>query len=287
MAPSDAQQQDLDTPFTETEQDSKIPRLFNFDIPTLKQTGQPWPEQSHSASIHRILDIASGTGEWAIRAAQAHPQVQFLGIENDPLLVEQARLQAQAQGVTNVTFQVASPFEPLDQPAATFDLINARYIVGLLSASAWPQVLQEAMRLTRPGGSIRLTETDLPITNSTGMEQLSAWIAQAFFQTNRSFAPEGRLLSMTPALTPLLQEAGCQQVQEVVTSTNFSAGMPLHAALCQDLAKTYQQVLPFLLQTKVATQPDIEQAYQQMLSEMEAEDFVALAFSLTAWGMKP
>jgi len=45
------------------EQGMELPRLFHFDLPPLKQTGQPFPEQTDISSIHRVLDIASGDGE--------------------------------------------------------------------------------------------------------------------------------------------------------------------------------------------------------------------------------
>ncbi len=264
-----------------------IPRLFNFDLPRLKQTGQAWPEQADVSTIHRVLDIASGTGEWAMLAAQAYPQVQIVGIERDAQLVESARAQVHARGVENVSFTVMNPFESVDLPDGTFDLVNARYIVGLLEASAWPRVLQEFVRVSRPGGVIRLTENDLPITSGSAFEKLSAMISKAFFQTKRSFSPDGRLLSITPMLKWLLQDAGCQQVQQAVSITNFSAGMPAHRELCQDFAQTYQLVQPFLISTGVAKQEEVEQFYQQMLSEMQSERFRANGLSLTVWGTRP
>ncbi len=228
-----------------TEQGVKIPRLFNFDLPRLKQAGQAWPEQADVSSIHRVLDIASGTGEWAMLAAQAHPQVPIVGIEPDTQLVESARAQARTRGVENVSFTVMDPFEPLDLPDGTFDLVNARYIVGLLRADAWPRVLAELVRVSRP------------------------------------------LLCITPMLKGLLQDAGCREVQQAVSVTNFSAGMPAHKELCQDFAQTYRLVQPFLISTGVTTQQEIEQVYQQMLSEMESERFRATGLSLTVWGTRP
>src|SRR5258708_19661709 len=41
------------------EQSVEVPRLFAFDLPRLKQTGQPFPEQAAISSIHRLLAIAS------------------------------------------------------------------------------------------------------------------------------------------------------------------------------------------------------------------------------------
>ncbi len=270
-----------------TEQGVKIPRLFNFDLPRLKQAGQAWPEQADVSSIHRVLDIASGTGEWAMLAAQAHPQVPIVGIEPDTQLVESARAQARTRGVENVSFTVMDPFEPLDLPDGTFDLVNARYIVGLLRADAWPRVLAELVRVSRPGGVIRLSENDLPITSGSAFEKLSAMIGRALFQTKRSFSPDGRLLCITPMLKGLLQDAGCREVQQAVSVTNFSAGMPAHKELCQDFAQTYRLVQPFLISTGVTTQQEIEQVYQQMLSEMESERFRATGLSLTVWGTRP
>ena len=69
--------------------------------------------------------------------------------------------------------------------------------------------------------------------------------------------------------------------------TNFSAGMPAHKELCQDFAQTYRLVQPFLISTGVTTQQEIEQVYQQMLSEMESERFRATGLSLTVWGTRP
>lgn len=269
------------------EQGIEVPRLFDFDLPLLKQTGRPFPEQAAISGIHHVLDIASGNGEWMISAAQALPQVQFVGIERHVGLVERARAQAKAYGVSNATFSLMDPFGSLDLPEGTFDLVNARYIVGLLEAAAWPNVLQEFVRVTRAGGSIRLTENDLPISNTVAFAQLGGLISNALYETKRSFSSEGNLLSVTPALKGLLQDAGGQEVHQEVWFMNFSAGMPAHADLCQKLSESYQLVQPFLIRTGVTTQETVEQAYQQMLSEMQSDDFCAGAFSLTVWGTRP
>jgi ubiquinone/menaquinone biosynthesis C-methylase UbiE len=267
--------------------DGALPRLFNFDLPALKQTGQAFAEQTDRSAIRRVLDIASGTGAWTISAAQAHPEVQFVGIERSPQLVEQARAQAHAHQLENISFTVMDPFGSLDLPEAPFDLVNARYLLGQLLTEAWPQALRTFMRMVRPGGIIRLTEAELPISSSTAYAQLGGLISQALFQTKRSFSPTGRLLSVTPVLKRLLQDAGCQQVRYVVAEVNFSAGMPAHEELAQDITQTYRLVLPFLVAAAVTTQEEVEQIYQQMLTELTSERFDAVAYSLIAWGIKP
>lgn len=264
-----------------------LPRLFNFDLPALKQSGQAFAEQTDHSAIRHVLDVASGTGAWTISAAQAHPQVRFVGIERSPQLVEQARAQVRIHHLENVSFTVMDPFGSLDLPKASFDLVNARYLVGQLSAEVWPQALHSFMRVVRPGGIIRLTETDLPISSSTAYAQLGGLISQALFQTKRSFSPTGRLLSMTPVLKQLLQDAGCQQVRSRVAAVNFSAGTSAYEEVAQDIGQTYQLVLPFLVAAAVTTQQEVEQLYQQMLTELASERFDAVAFSLIAWGTRP
>ena len=286
MAPSSDAPQSISTT-SSAPQAGALPRLFNFDLPALKQSGQAFAEQTDRSTIRRVLDIASGTGAWTITAAQAHPEMQFVGIEGSPQLVEQARAQALAHHLENVSFTVMDPFGSLDLPEASFDLVNARYLVGQLPTAAWPQTLHAFVRIVRPGGIIRLTETDLPISSSTAYAQLGGLISQALFQTQRSFSPTGRLLSMTPVLKRLLQNIGCQQVQHMVAEVNFSAGTPAHEEMIQDISQTYRLVLPFLVAAAVTTQQEVEQLYQRMLTELTSERFDAVAFSLIAWGTRP
>jgi hypothetical protein len=87
-------------------------------------------------------------------------------------------------------------------------------------------------------------------------------------------------------LKRLLQNAGCQNVRQQVYVTNYSAGMEEHEEVCQYAARAYRLVQPMLVNTNVKEQPDIEQLYQQMLTEMQSPDFLAVALYLTVWGTK-
>jgi ubiquinone/menaquinone biosynthesis C-methylase UbiE len=272
---------------TDSTQSVALPRLYQFDLPYIKQTGRPFPEQTAGSTLQQVLDIAAGRGEWAIAAAQATPSLQIVGIDADDEQAEQARTEARTRGIEHVTFRTMNPFERLEVGDSTFDLVNVRYIIGLLLATAWPGMLQECVRVVRAGGIVRLTETDMPITNSPAVEQLSGWIARAYMLTQRSFSPSGRLLSVTGMLKRFLQEAGCQDVQQAVWNLNFSAGMPAYAEVSQALAQTYRVLLPFLVMAGVAMQEEIEQTYQRMLVEMQQERFTANVFSLSVWGTKP
>src|SRR5947209_9281863 len=197
------------------------PRLFNFDLPFVKKTDQPLPEQTDVSTIQSILDIASGSGEWAIATAQAYPHMQVVGIDNDVPMVESARAQARARGVDNVHFTIMDPFQKLEMPDSSFELVNARFINGFIPAEAWPKVLSEFLRVTRTGGCIRLTEGELPISSNPAFAQIGGMISQALFMTGRSFSPEGRLLSSTQAIPRLLQDMGRQDTRNDASIYNL------------------------------------------------------------------
>jgi len=256
-------------------------RLFMLDLPTIHTTGRVFAEQSDLSRLHRILDLASGDGAWAISAAQIHPQMQIVGIENDPHLIEQAH--RQARGGENVRFHVMEPLDP-----ASFDLVNLRFMVGFTELDQWPGLIEESLHLLRPGGILRLTEADTLITTSPACERLSDLLSQALWKAKHHLFPptkSGQNLLITPLLPRLLRNAGCEQIRSVASVTNFSTGMQAHPEMRQDLARSYQHMHSLLL--GVAEPQEIESLFEQMLVETQAEDFCGIGFYLTAWGSKP
>jgi ubiquinone/menaquinone biosynthesis C-methylase UbiE len=262
-------------------------RLLNLDLPAIKKTGQVFLEQTDLSTIHDVLDVACGTGEWVIKTALLYPHMQVMGIDSNTRLIDNARAQAQAAGAQNTRFTQMHPFQPFDFPDDSFDLINVRFVANFVSRETWPALLQECFRITRRGGTVRLAESDLPISNSRAFENFTGMIARALFLTRQSFSPDGVSLSITPMLSQLLQQAGYVEIQQTTSAVNFSTGMDAHADVSEDLAQTYQLMQPFLVSTGAATQAEVSQAYQQMLADMQAEDFSAVGFYLVVWGKKP
>jgi len=262
-------------------------RLLNLDLSTIKKTGLAFPEQADLSTIHDVLDVACGSGVWVITTAQMYPHMQVVGIDSNANLIDNARTQAQATGTNNAHFTQMHPLQRLDFPDDTFDLVNVRFVASFVPKETWSTLLQECLRITRRGGIVRLTESDLPISNSRAFENFTGMIARALFLTQQSFSPDGVSLSITPMLSQLLQQAGYVDIQQATDGVNFSTGMDAHAEVSEDLAHTYQLVQPFLVTTGVGTQEEVSQVYQQMFAEMQAEDFSAVGFYLVAWGKKP
>jgi len=101
---------------------------------------------------HRVLDIATGTGEPALAAAaRVGPTGAVLGIDLcEPMLVF-AREKARRLGLRNVVFRHGDG-EKLDVPAASFDAVTCR--CGLMFMPDAHACLGQARAALRPGGRI-------------------------------------------------------------------------------------------------------------------------------------
>jgi ubiquinone/menaquinone biosynthesis C-methylase UbiE len=100
----------------------------------------------------RVLDIASGTGEPAIPAAeQVGPTGHVLGTDFVESMLAIARRKAESKGLRNVEFRRVDG-EEIEVPAGTFDAVLARWgIMFMPDASA---CLARACRCLRSGGRI-------------------------------------------------------------------------------------------------------------------------------------
>ncbi|HVH88469.1 MAG TPA: class I SAM-dependent methyltransferase [Terriglobales bacterium] len=98
----------------------------------------------------RVLDVACGTGNTAIPAAQAGASVT--GVDIAPNLIEQARERALQAGVT-AEFREGDA-EQLAFPDSVFDVVIS--VFGAMFAPRPERVAQELMRVCRPGGTVAM-----------------------------------------------------------------------------------------------------------------------------------
>lgn len=277
------------TYFIDAENVAEMARLMNQDRLVTKGMGGPFPELSdHLSSIHDILDIACGPGGWVFEVAHTFPKIEVTGIDISKVMIEYARAQARVQWLNNAHFKVMDALKPLDFPDNYFDLVNARFLFAFMPTTSWPQLLQECMRITRPGGVIRLTEFDIyGITNSPACEKLTEMGSRAFKLAGQSFSPDGRSVGVTPMLGRLLRDAGCEKIRSMPHMIDFSAGTEAHGAMYQNHMVVLKLMQPFLIKMGVTTQEEVDVVYQRALDEIVADNFCGLWYYLTVWGEKP
>lgn len=268
----------------DSENAAEVARLSRQDRAVTSVMGGLFPERSDLSSIHDILDLACGPGGWATEVALAFPAMQVTGVDISPLMVAYAQANAIERGIVNVHFREMDVLQPFDFPDNSFDLINARLIFSFMPPASWPKLLQECVRVTRPGGTIRLTDCENTLTNSPACEQLGRLIATALKKAGQSFSPDGYHFGLLPMLGSLLRAAGCRNIQRAAYCCDFSAGMEQHVEAFQDAMVAYKLTQPFLVRMGVATQQELERLYQKAMEEMQTSNFCGVIFYLTAWG---
>jgi ubiquinone/menaquinone biosynthesis C-methylase UbiE len=99
-----------------------------------------------------VLDIGTGTGQWAIEFADAHPDINVLGTDLSPIQPGQAP--------PNCTFIVDNAEDEWVYDRK-FDFVHARML--LMGVHDWPRFLRQAWDNLKPGGWIEFSNPNFPI----------------------------------------------------------------------------------------------------------------------------
>jgi ubiquinone/menaquinone biosynthesis C-methylase UbiE len=287
MGFEEQQTQQKSTYFIDPESATEMARLNHQDQLVTTSMGGLFPDGPDLSSLKNILDIACGPGGWALEVARTYPTVEVVGVDISQRMIALATTSAQVQGLSNALFQVMDVTRPLDFPDASFDLVNARLLTAFMPRVSWQPFVNECTRILRPGGVLRLTESDtVGTTNSPALERLHWLLAQAVKISGLGFSPDGRTCGITPMLGHFLLQAGCHNLQQRSFVLDYSVGTPSHNGIYQNAVIAYQLALPFLLKTAVTTSEEFDQLYHLMEMEMLADDFRALWYFLSAWAEK-
>jgi demethylmenaquinone methyltransferase / 2-methoxy-6-polyprenyl-1,4-benzoquinol methylase len=108
----------------------------------------------------RVLDLATGTGDLAILAARARPDVRVEGVDPSRRMLEEARTKVQAAGLTDRVRLVVGDAESLPYPDAVFDGVSIAF--GIRNVPDRELGLREMCRVTRPGGRVVVLELSDP-----------------------------------------------------------------------------------------------------------------------------
>lgn len=98
----------------------------------------------------KILDIASSSGRPAVPLAKEFPHAHVISTDLSPKSVSLVHMYAQAQGVTNLTAQVADAQNLQDFADSTFNVVTCSYSLFFMPEPT--KALSEAYRVLQPGG---------------------------------------------------------------------------------------------------------------------------------------
>ena len=205
--------------------------------------------------IDSILDVATGTGRWAIEMAHAFPHAHVVGLDMEAPLRQPVSLPQNYHFIQGNLF-AGRPFSD-----ASFSFVHQRFLVLALPAKQWPFVVSELLRVTRPGGFVELVEggsTFLQRVPHT--KQLQSWWGKASQHS-------GIDVSLMARLPSLLQHAGMISIHAQTYRVPVGSwGGRVGAMLKQDILASLPAIKDFVCQHAAVT-PEIFEATVAALSK--------------------
>ncbi len=96
-----------------------------------------------------ILDIGSGTGQWAVDMSAEFPRATVVGLDVTP---------SKGHESSNYHFVNGDLLAGLPFADCCFDFVHQRLMITAIPLSAWPDVVTDMVRVTRSGGFVELVE---------------------------------------------------------------------------------------------------------------------------------
>jgi ubiquinone/menaquinone biosynthesis C-methylase UbiE len=278
-------QQENNIYFIDPESGAEMARLTNQDHIVTKYMGGLFSEIDDLSTLHRVLDVACGPGGWAQEVAFTYPKMKVVGFDISNAMVKYARAQASVQGLDNATFHMMDLQKQWDFPDQSFDFVNSRFIT-FLPAHVWHHMAQEIGRVTRPGGYVRLTETEWwCLSTSPALEELNNIITRSI-KLQGGFSTTGRFTGVLPMLGQLLQESGCSDINYKTYSIDYSYGTEPYESFRRDAEVIFKLSQPQMVALGLATQAELDKLYDEMLIQMRRETFRSLMLIVSAYGQK-
>jgi ubiquinone/menaquinone biosynthesis C-methylase UbiE len=266
---------------------AEMTRLMRQDQLLTQGMGGIFPENLDLSTVHNILDLACGPGGWALETAFAYADIEIIGVDLNERTIAYANAQAEVQQRSNVHFQVMNILQSLAFPDNSFDLVNARYIIGFMRPEAWPTLIKECLRVLRPGGFLRFTEFEWGGANKPCFEEACATLSRTMSKAHYTFSPGGHYLGLLPVLPSLFRKAGLQRVKKMAHAIEFSADTDARDGFYYNVSSAFQTLTSFVTRYGISTEQAWTDLYQKGLAEMYEEDFCAMWLLLTVWGNKP
>jgi SAM-dependent methyltransferase len=288
MSTLQEQPPEQNTYILDSESVAEMARLIRQDQDITAGMGGVLPEQTDLSGVQRVLDLACGPGGWPLELAYTYSDMEVVGVDICERMIAYAKAQAQVQQRTNVSFRVMDILKPLDFPDHLFDMVNARVISTLMPREKWPVLFRECLRILRPGGILRLTEPEGPISNQPHFEKaVYIGVQQTMSIMGLSFSPNGLHHGIVQMLPYFFRQAGLSLLGKRAHFIDFSFGTEAHESFSRNLAIVLPLLEPLIVKTQLATPEEWRNLTQKAQAEMYEEDFCAALTMVTVWGEKP
>ncbi len=277
----------LPSEYWQTNDASEEARIFFGNPYIIESLGNLLPPAISLDGIQRVLDVGCGRGEWARRLTRQYPHVQVIGIDTSAHLIHKAVKLALAEVSGAVSFYQFNSSQPLDLPGESCDIVHIHSLASFIMNSMWSSILDEMLRVLKPGGWINIVDYEQGSTSSAAYNRLSILGLRGVRALGGSLSPVSPTYGVAARLYGFLVDAGLIDVAYTVHSVDF--GIRSHVQTSQfldDLVSGIINVKPFLLQVDWIDGKTFDTLVEQAKEELHRPDSCGYAYLISAIGRK-
>ena len=168
-----AYQQETITPYDSGSKAEQVEQMFNNIAPTYDTLNhrlswdidRGWRRKAVEALApykpQTMLDIATGTGDFAILAAEMLKPTRLVGADISEGMMDVGRRKVREKGLDGIISFEREDCTHLSYPAKTFDAVTAAF--GIRNFADLDKGLAEMCRVLRTGGHLSIVELTTPV----------------------------------------------------------------------------------------------------------------------------
>lgn len=165
----------------------------------------------------RILDVATGTGDFAILAAKELKPLELLGIDLSEGMMNVGRKKVAEAGLSDIIHFQREDCLDLHLPDNTYDALMVAY--GIRNFENLDCGLQEMCRVLKPGGRLVIIELTSP--NSFPMKQLFHFYSHVFMpMLGKIISRDNKAYTYLPATMEAFPQG--EEMQGILSKAGFT-----------------------------------------------------------------
>ncbi len=154
----------------------------------------------------RMLDVGCGSGTLALAIARQHPDIEIVGVDADPRILDQARRKMRAQQGAQVKWQLGDATQ-LSWPDESVDQVFCTLVFHHLRTTEKKLALAEFFRVLKPGGVLSLADFARPASQFARLRFITVRMIDGWQRTRCN--DQG-------GLQQLMRQAGFDPVDETL-----------------------------------------------------------------------
>lgn len=245
------------------------------------------PPTIDAHKLKQVLDLNCQIGAWAIDLALAYPGVVVTGLDSDSRAIDVARRNTGAGSIKNVLFYEADLREMLSLREDTFDLVHLFTSQPLLRPGEWPSLLQECMRVMKPGATINLVYKIFGPGSSDAYQRCFVLIDQLFRTTGLSFSDKPGTFAQGVYFCRLLQQAGFTASNYIIRPVDLGGWNNPGGRACSRLwLKKLLELKKLFIQLDMISSEELDELIVQTEKDIGEVDFCATAALISVFATK-